>query len=66
MKPRIVEFENGKFGIQVSRFPNRFRDLKTDGYFAWRVKHIEFIDCQGTLEECQELINRGNIKRVVK
>lgn len=47
---KIAELSNGKYAIQVSRFPRRFLDLKSPGYH-WDAQNKYFEDCQGTLDE---------------
>lgn len=70
MKPRIVEFTNGKFGIQVHWYPwKEFTDLTgVNSFWSYRMKTPYFKDCQGTLKQCEKQLQLKfpTIKRIVK
>ena len=52
---RIVEFNNGKYGIQTNRFPRRFADL-VNNRFSWGRGSKYFTECQGELSKCKEVM----------
>jgi hypothetical protein len=64
---KIVEFNNGKFGIRKSFIFSSFIDLKCPS-ITWVKREYHFIDCQGPLEQCINVYNQLNIKvkRIVK
>ena len=51
---KLVEFENGKFGVRVYWFFGwHFRDLISDKKYNWSRKDSFFRDCQGTHEKAE-------------
>lgn len=55
MKPKIVEFENGQYGVLVSHLPPRFLELKHP-WFDWRVDDEYFEKCAGSLSVCRKAL----------
>jgi hypothetical protein len=63
---KIVELSNGKFAIQISRFPRRFLDMKNTIY-TWKRNSIYFQDCFCTKEEAFTFLkNRSEIIQEAK
>ena len=55
---KLVEFENGKFGVRLYWIYDwYFRDL-TSHKFSWRRQDHYFKDCQGSREEAEEYMNK--------
>ena len=56
---KLVEFENGKFGIRVYWFFNwHFLDLVSSKGYTRSRKDQFFEDCQGTRERAEECMNK--------
>lgn len=60
---KIVEFANGKFAVQTSRFLVRmFADLKSGVRISYSRWYSNFKTCQGTKEEATAYANTHNYK----
>ena len=59
---KLVEFENGEFGIRVYWFFGwYFRDLESNKNYSWRREDSYFQDCQGSREKAEEYMNKKPI-----
>ena len=63
---KLVEFENGKFGIRLHWwFGWYFRDLR-DTSMMWTHKNQWFSHCQGSREEAEKCLVKKPLYRVVR
>ena len=60
---KLVEFENGKYGIRVGSYfmGYKFKDLITDGYH-WNLDSKYISHCMGSLEDCYKVTNQLKYK----
>jgi len=60
MKPTIVEFSNGKFGVQVGRWPAKFADLTSPRY-SWGLRTKCIDDCMGCKADAEKVLSTLNL-----
>ena len=64
-RPRLVQFDNGKFGVRLGWFFGwKFRDLHHTN-FAWGPGGTWFHHCQGTREEAETALSGAGMKHRV-
>ena len=55
---KLVEFENGKFGVRLYWFFGwYFRDLQASRNYFWSRKSRWFSECQGNREQAEALLS---------
>lgn len=59
---RIVEFNDGTFGIERGFIFKEYADLKSRGNFWWSIEHRYFFDCKGTKEQAEKAFFKYNTK----
>lgn len=64
---KLVQFENGKYGVRAGWFFGwEFVDLK-EPRFKWKRSDEHFYDCMGSKERCEQVVAQSKLKfRAVK